>query len=396
MNVHCDLLVVGGGTSGVPAAVSAARQGLNTVLIEKNPYLGGTGVDGLHRVICGLYGNTDPAPVLLHPGGIVEEILLAMNKPSLRLEPVKVGKVYVLPYSIHQLESVYREMVEAEERIQVFYSHCLKSVSVDHGVIKRVDCTDSKEVKKIFPRLVIDASGNGLVLVQCKIPYREVKRSDCQPAGYILHVAGLREAETTLPLAVPYHLYKGVLENLLPEHLRFTTFSLGDDPCEGFLKLCCPPFHQPDRDQQARIDGESVLRFLKETVRAFAGAWIRNRSPQVLDREGPRLCGRQVLTGDEVVGGKKSPKSRIKVKCGWPIELWNQTKGPRYTYLNNGEVYYEIPEGCLISNTISNLLCAGRTISVTRRALASTRVMGCCMALGEAAGRLASIMIHSS
>ena len=102
-----------------------------------------------------------------------------------------------------------------------------------------------------------------------------------------------------------------------------------------------------------------------------------------MDRDGRRLSGKYVLTADDVVGARKfdDPAAR----GAWPIEFWDQHKGPRYEYVPDDD-WYEIPLRSLQSQSISNLLCAGRCISASTRALASTRVMGICMVLGEAAG----------
>ena len=77
------------------------------------------------------------------------------------------------------------------------------------------------------------------------------------------------------------------------------------------------------------------------------------------------------------------------VKNSWPIELWDRNRGTVYKYLEPGE-YYDIPFRCLKVKGLSNLLCAGRCISVSHEALGSTRVMGTCISLGEQAGLAAA------
>jgi hypothetical protein len=81
-------------------------------------------------------------------------------------------------------------------------------------------------------------------------------------------------------------------------------------------------------------------------------------------------------------------------KNAWPVELWDRDKGTIYTYVPRGD-YYEIPFRCLQVKGISNLLTAGRCISVTREALGSTRVMGSCISLGEQAGRAAAYWVRN-
>jgi hypothetical protein len=110
-------------------------------------------------------------------------------------------------------------------------------------------------------------------------------------------------------------------------------------------------------------------------------------SPGVVDREGPRIRGEYTLTADDVLNGRKFPDG--VVKNAWPIELWDQERGPSYQYLEPGD-YHEIPLRCLEVRGISNCWCAGRCISATHEALGSTRVIGTCISLGEEAGRQAA------
>jgi hypothetical protein len=93
-----------------------------------------------------------------------------------------------------------------------------------------------------------------------------------------------------------------------------------------------------------------------------------------------------VLTASDIRAGRKFSGAVIN---SWPIELWTPARGPVYRYVG-GDGCYGIPEVCQKSRDIGNLFMAGRCISVTGEALGSTRVMGTCLALGEAAGRMAA------
>jgi hypothetical protein len=184
---------------------------------------------------------------------------------------------------------------------------------------------------------------------------------------------------------VPYAIRQGVAEGVLPAYLRYTSFVPGVLPCEGWCKLSMPAGH-PDM-ARARTDADTVLEHLKESLPAFGTARIRATSTEVSEREGPRLKGLYTLTGRDVLEGRKFLDAIAR--GSWPIELWDAEEGPTYRYFRPGEVY-DIPLRCLQAAAARNLLCAGRCISVTREALGSTRVMGTCMALGEAAGREAA------
>jgi hypothetical protein len=77
----------------------------------------------------------------------------------------------------------------------------------------------------------------------------------------------------------------------------------------------------------------------------------------------------------------------------WPVEEWMLDKRVKMSYLPPG-AYYQVPAGCLISNTAGNLFFAGRNISATDAAIASARVMGVCLQTGYAAGVLAATQLQ--
>jgi hypothetical protein len=99
-----------------------------------------------------------------------------------------------------------------------------------------------------------------------------------------------------------------------------------------------------------------------------------------------------MLTEEDVLTARKFPDAIVR--NAWPVELWDRSKGTLYRYVPRGD-YYEIPFRCITVKGISNLLTAGRCISVSHAALGSTRVMGTCMALGDQAGRAAAYYVRN-
>jgi len=144
--------------------------------------------------------------------------------------------------------------------------------------------------------------------------------------------------------------------------------------------------------EAARADADAVIRYLASVLPSFESATIADTSLKVLEREGRRVIGEYMLTKEDVLSARKFPDG--VVKNSWPIELWDRPKGPSYQYVPRGD-YYEIPFRCLMVKGITNLLTAGRCISVTHEALGSTRVMGTCMALGDQAGRAAAYRVRN-
>lgn len=105
------------------------------------------------------------------------------------------------------------------------------------------------------------------------------------------------------------------------------------------------------------------------------------------------IIGQHVLTGADVLGGCRFPDAAAR--CAWPIEQWGTDGVARFRYLPE-DAHYEIPARSLRAARVANLFMAGKTISADVDAIASARVMGCCLATGEAAGHLAARHVESS
>jgi hypothetical protein len=104
------------------------------------------------------------------------------------------------------------------------------------------------------------------------------------------------------------------------------------------------------------------------------------------------IIGQYVLTGADVLAGRKFHD--VAARCAWPIEQWNTRGHARLRYLPEGQ-HYEIPARSLRAAHAQNLFMAGKVISADADGIASARVMGCCLATGAAASRLAADWLAS-
>ena len=380
----CEVLVVGGGVAGISAAVTVAREGVYTVLMEKNTFVGGAAVIGLHRFICGLYAHGMGMPDHTLNEGIAPEICARLKGLAPDKAVLPMGNVYVLPYATQDLVSVFRSLSAAEEQLDILYNTQAVSVKTEEHTIVVVKVRSLEEEFDIAPRVIIDCSGDGIIVQLSGAQYQVSPPHKRQLAGFTIRVKGLRDVDDMVALRVPYCLAQAVPGKKMPSYLRFTTFVPGDEQDEGYCRLNIPPVVEGDRNKQARKDALLVHSYLSQVLPVFRGSTIAEMSPEVVDREGPRVCGEYTLSAEDVVKARKFPDGIVR--NAWPIELWDQEKGVCYQYLHPGD-YYEIPLRCLKAQDISNLYCAGRCISVSHEALGSTRVMGTCMSLGEQAGR---------
>ncbi|MBI5055446.1 MAG: FAD-dependent oxidoreductase [Nitrospirae bacterium] len=391
MTTPCDVLVIGAGVSGAAAALAAARSGVKTILAEKENFLGGVGYSGLFQYICGLYLNGKAMPKETLNDGIVREIVSNLNKLSPQRTIKKIGQVYVLPYSREDLSSVFNSLCGNVPKLNVMFDATAVTVRKKGKTIVEVGLKQHGTIHKITSNVVIDCTGNGDVSAMAGADFELSSPAKRQLAGFTIHLNGLKNADETLAIKVPYHLSQAVKMKLLPAYLRFTSFTKGESPDEGFLKLN-PGYENSRRNEVVLKNAEKALRYLADKLPSFKNACVAGTSLRVMDREGRRIRGEYVLTEDDIINAGKFNDG--VVKNSWPIEIWDKRKGTIYKYVKSGD-YYEVPFRCLKAKGIDNLLLAGRCISVTHEALGSTRVMGTCISLGEQAGLAAAFKVKN-
>ncbi len=392
MNSSVDVLVIGAGVSGTAAAVAAARGGARTVLVEQEHYLGGAGYAGMFQYICGLYLNAETEPKETLNNGIAREIAALLGKASPERSIKKIGQVYVLPYTRDDLQAVLTALCDAERNLTVLHKSTATAVETREGEIQSVAVDGPDEKRALSAKMVIDATGSGQIAAMAAAEFELALPDKRQLAGFTLHLQGLKNADETLAIKVPYHLAQAVKQGMFAPNVKFTTFSMGDSPSEGYCKMSIDAEEGPGREERARNDAAGIHAYLASVLPAFQGSSIAGTSLKVLEREGRRITGAYTLTKEDVLSARKFPDG--VVKNAWPIELWDRSRGTIYKYVPRGE-YYEIPFRCLMVRNVTNLLTAGRCISVTPEALGSTRVMGACMSLGDQAGRAAAYRVKN-
>jgi hypothetical protein len=372
-----DIAVAGAGTSGVVAALAAARQGARVALIEPTGRIGGTAIHGLHRFVCGLYCADGDTPGDFLHGPATLEFCAGLAQGGVREKAVRRGRVWVLPFAGGAaVEASARERLAREKNIEVISGDRPVRVTIDSGRLAAIELASGR----VLPaKAAVDATGCAAL---CRLAGAEVDRPSTPAlAGFGVDVRGVderRAGSMGLALEVPLALRRETDAGNLPRHLAFTTWEPGDAPGKGCVKLAVPSTSL----EQARRDVDSVLAVLRRHP-SFREAVAAGSPPAVLPRETVHLRGEATLTGADVLSARKFPGG--VVRNAWPIERWDAETGVSYRYLPAGD-WHDIPAGCLRPEKgPENLFCAGAAISADADAAASIRVMGVGMALGEAA-----------
>jgi hypothetical protein len=373
--MNCDILVVGAGVSGVAAAVAAARRGTSVILLEQNKFPGGTAVIAMHNSICGLSR---------HSKGLLKEIL---NKIAPKEKLIKRGKVLILPFKREQMVLGLTRIIKSEKNIRVFYNNKVVSAKILQNRVSLVIAKSASGKVLINPKVAIDASGEGDLIRLSGAEYSISSLSNRQLSGFSFMVKNIKGNNEDLAWKVPYYLIRGVKAGKLPEYFRFSLFSPAHSRGEGFIRVNIPYSEQKRDNKFTNRVAIFIHNYLRKSLPEFRGSNTTRVSSCVSSREGLRLLGEYILRKKDVLSQKKFLD--VAAYGYWPIEFWHKKDGLRFKYLKGGS-FYEIPLRCLKSKNISNLFAAGRCISADPYALASTRVLGTCISLGEAAGIAAS------
>ncbi|QWC22562.1 FAD-dependent oxidoreductase [Bacillus haikouensis] len=136
-----------------------------------------------------------------------------------------------------------------------------------------------------------------------------------------------------------------------------------------------------------------VADFLKEWIPGFEKASISSTGAQIGIRESRRIEGEYTLTKEDVSAGKAFDD--VICKSGYPIDIHAPSGNGLEIAWVEGDGSFDIPYRTLIPKKINNLLVAGRCISTTHEALATTRLTSSAMAVGQAAGTAAAIALDS-
>ena len=150
------------------------------------------------------------------------------------------------------------------------------------------------------------------------------------------------------------------------------------------------PFQATAAEMAGRDEAEKAARFLIEHMPGFGAAFLADTPAQVGIRETRRGVGDYVLTGEDVLSAARFDDA---IASGaWPQEFHVSGKGTEYVWLEPG-AFYQVPYRALIARDADNLLLAGRCMSATHEALASSRVIASSMDQGAAAGAAAALLV---
>jgi len=414
-----DVLVCGGGPAGIAAAVSAVRQGVSVLLIEKQGCLGGVATNCLVGVWLGSYSRDGQFPVI---GGVFSQIVdrLAAEGAAIPAGEDLIGGTRhvgyaswhgrTVPFEFEPCKRIVEEFVlEAGVKLRYFTTAVLPQVADRR--IQGVFVHSKNGMEFVKARAVVDATGDADIAFLSGCPTEQGREEDglTSPTGSIFVMEGVdSEAFEAYCKTTGDVRFKSVIGEL-------QTKGQWPFPFEGIV--CC---EMPRRGRffinalqqlnvngtkaedltRGIIEGRQQVRMLVDIMKRHMPGFSRStlvESSHVLGvRDTRRIIGHYRISVADVIEGRHY--SDTIALSGYQFDMADPKK-PSHQRMDKtapSSPYTEIPYRSLLPKESDNLSGAGRSVSAAWDALGILRIMPACFAMGQAAGTAAAMAAQSN
>lgn len=401
MKLAADVVVAGGGSAGLAAALAASRLGARTLLIERHTLLGGMGTAAMVHTFCGLFHPDVSRPWAWLNPGIPEEIGRRMMEMSGQTEPDLMGRVYVLRQHPSLFSQLADDLCRGEPHLTVL------SGTVWTGLRQKtsgweLDLYAGGNALTVATGALVDTTGDATgarLLGPGWFTQAEPARLYRPAYISLFHQVGGTRSEAWR-LQTGAMIVRAVRDGLVPAAAMGAAFRDSPFPGETFMTLDLEagqgdwdPFDPAKRaqvEQEGRVASLALWRYLKQVHPDFASCPPPVWPAQAGIRESARYVGDYVLTGEDLATSRRFEDEAAL--AGWPMEKRETARGPKFRYFDQ-PLPAGIPHRCLRRSELPGLYFAGRCLSADHEALASVRVMGTCLAMGQSVGKTAVAFI---
>lgn len=422
-----DVIVVGGGPGGIPAAIAAARAGMKTLLVERAAFLGGVAATGLP--ILAFYDRTGRQVV----GGIGDELIKKLTAIGGSFDghiPCPIHNSFT-PVNPYLFRSIAVEMCE-QAGVDILFSTEIQDVLVDNGKVCGAVLFSRSVLYDVECKTLIDATGDGTAAFLAGAEYEMGNKEDgkIQPVSLIFSVGNVDidamleyikanpdtfKTPDTYGPGIEYTLdyffnsesfYFTGFEEFIKEAKANGDFDIPRDrvifakqPNKNEIVINATRMinvdpTDPESFSKAEIEGHRqvtmLLNFFRKYCPGFENIFLANIAVGTYARESRRVTGIKTITKtniDELM----VPEDSVAL-AGYNVDIHQVGSG---LHLLPSAHAIGIPYGCLVSRNIEGLLTSGRCISVDPYPFGLTRAMATCMAIGEAAGTAAALAVQS-
>jgi hypothetical protein len=381
VRVSADIAVVGAGAAGWSAALAAARAGRRTVLIDAESAPGGQMVGALLGTICGLYSN-GKRPYRVTYGAAGELLAHLAGEGALAVRRARNSDI------VQYDETAAGRWIEralAAAGVRLLPGAVLRGVARDGRRIASLDLATRWGDVAVAATGFVDASGDAALAWHAGLAVREPVRPI--QGSQIVVLENIDEAALA---AIDRWNMQAVLKDKaaaygLRRHDGFAFLFPGRGVAAvnmTHMETPTDPLGAGDALLDGREQADRVLAFLRAEFPAALGrARIRAYGRPGI-RQTRWIVGARQLTAAAVRAGTRADDA--VARCAWPIELHDRPEGVHWEEFGDDHMHY-VPLGAMVPAETDNLVAAGRCIDGDAAALSSVRVMGPCMAMGEAA-----------
>lgn len=396
-----DVLVLGGGPAGWGAAVSAAREGANTLLVESSTDIGGVATTGL---MSHWTGHT--------VGGIYEEIVERTHNQYGK-NPL-LSDAEMRKFIDHETMKTRALEMLLEAGVKLLLNTMACEPLVEDNVLKGVFVENKSGRQLIRSKVVIDCTGDGDIAARAGAPYYKGRESDgaMQPMTLMVQVGGVEVERIQYVNAFEesYQVPAGDIQQLARMHIKAPAGHVLVYPSvfPGIVTLNMTNVTGVDGTNadditkayvQCRRQLPEIMAFLKEYVPGFENSYVLKSAAQIGVRETRHFKGMKTITEQDILEARIFPDWAV-ANAHFNFDVHNiggagldETGCQKNFTQQHG---YTIPYGCLVPQKIDGLLLAGRCISGTHMAHANFRAMPICANMGQAAGVAAAMCVEQS
>ncbi len=390
-----DVVVCGGGVAGFVAAISAARNGAKTALVEQYGFLGGTATAGMVSPIAE-YRKSGKPIIKGIPWEFAEKLIEAdMAKNDL-------SKDYLL-FDQEYYKLIAQQMV-VEAGVTLFLHSYITGIEMQEGHISHVYIVNKSGNLALGAKSVIDCTGDADIAYEAGVPMLNDSDS-LQPMTLWLKLGGVdteaieaadraNKSKRRQIWSIHEKLNELRNETHVPQFGGPWVFSTFHDGIVN-INITRVSANAADGDDLTRAevtlhnDAYTLVQLLKENFDAFKNCFILQSATAAGARESRRIQGVFTVPVDDLLESKHYEDAIAM--GGHCIDVHRADSSEQDVQFLT-EPYY-IPYRCMITNEIDNLLVAGRCVSAYKEAQATMRVQGPCMAEGEAAGCAAAMCV---
>lgn len=395
-----DVLICGGGSSGIFAALASARHGADTFLVEQAGFFGGTATAYL----------VNPIPEMMGKGGLIQEFMDRMVERGgyIKHDPSEVKYDFSLAntFDVEIFKFVAQEMFDEAGVKMLLHTFAVKPI-VENNDIRGVIIENKSGRQTILAKRVIDCTGDGDIAARSGAPYEKGRKKDgLMPSVSLLfhlHNEGALEELPATPFGGIF-----LLSPLMKKTARRTGIHYSLPYDVAFLvpmpvssgKLLVNLAHVKNIDGTKAEDLTRAHIILRRQIMEatdllryhpyFSSAYVASTGTHIYVRETRRIMGEYYITHEDVVQGKHFDDAITSCRYMIDVHPLDKTESGRY----ENHPPFDIPYRSLVPLKIDNLLMAGRCISSDRYAQSALRIGGSCMSTGEAAGCAAAISIQ--